>query len=162
MNKEEYKAKKRELKLQYKQSKTKEKKSSTPLLQRLSNTVDIGRLRICERFENQAKQLRYKIADPDGHEADSVVDSVNCAVKRFQRKKELTQKDIEVLGQLKLALSTVIHKNLGRKQDLAMDLNIQIAEMMPEEIRDAASKMEEAMDKAIQSLKDFHLQPQKV
>lgn len=127
-----------ELRNQAKMARKLAREDQPSFLQKCERLVDTLTLTLCKPFEARAIQLRHKQADPDGYEADCLVEDVSRLVKHFQRKakkRELKDTEFDVLVRLDTTLDIVSAKVLGTRAEEAYSLKSEISDLLPEELK---------------------------
>ena len=67
------------------------------LLERLSKNLDKKLLKLCERFEHKAEDLRWKLEQPDLYQAEVEINKITNYLTRLEKKKKLSKKDYIIL-----------------------------------------------------------------
>lgn len=156
ITKNDYSEAKKALKLRYKEEKTavkmqlKEAKNllkyqshlSKPdfqisgIINKCSSAIDKASLLVCVPFERKAEAIRYKQNNPEGYEADLVVEDIKSMVKYYNRRikkgKILKDKDVDILEKLSLTATIIVSEKKGNRHEEAEELNKEIKTMLPE------------------------------
>lgn len=134
--KKQLRAKKAELRNQAKVARKLAREGQPSFWQKCSALIDKTTLACCKPFEKRAEAVRHKQEDPEGYEADVMFENVERMVKYFEKKaekRELKEKDTDLLIRLDTMLMVSIDKNLGRTPSSVKEsIRQRIRQLLPE------------------------------
>lgn len=147
--KEEYKQIMKDIKASVKQNKRDAKVSYKELRLEAQNRHKIpgffGRIRngyqrmilsLYEKAEERAASIRYKQTDPDGFEADDLLNDISKLVKKAEKKLDkggsLDSKETGNLIGAKLAVESMIDQSLGRNKEKQQEMLKRISDIVPD------------------------------
>lgn len=96
------------------------------LFQELYKKALLGRLQRYQSIQEKIPEMKYKLEDPLGFQADREVEKISLYYKEVEGKEVLTKKQILRLLSFRRTLSGIIQNNLGRRIDYAKELIGQI------------------------------------
>jgi hypothetical protein len=127
------------LKAERKRIRAQKRREGKTFFRKLGRTGSKLVLKAYERYERKAEDLRYKLRDPEGYEADEVVEDaeklINSYEERLAKKGELREYQKKALVRVLTALEVVVERDKGFKrhdaQRLIMRLKGILTKLLP-------------------------------
>ena len=93
-----------------------QKRSHRGVLEEIARFVDQARLSYYRKCSEKMKDLEYKLADPDGYEADCLIGDIDRILKKIEKKgKPPTSTQKQMLAASGIALSIIALRQMGRR-----------------------------------------------
>lgn len=129
---------------------------------RMVEHMDNLTLRICAPFEVRAAEIRYKRSDPQGYEADQIykaaVPVLDHVRSKIQKGKQLSNRELEMLGKLHTALGFIVDNKLGTYHEVClkvleeMSSYFPVSETVPEEVKEKVNNILKNINSAMQTI----------
>jgi hypothetical protein len=146
-----------ELKALKVQARKEKRAGRKPLLRRFTRTLDDLFLGLVEKMNERATAIRYKQANPRGHEADELVDAIDRLLQKYKDKldkgKALNTRHYKALVRADEVLEEVIQSKAGTRQHRASVLRKQIRDFIPEEML-AVDNLDKIISSMMEDMKD--------
>lgn len=148
---ESHRAAQKALREEIKTLKASAEKDGLGKLQRFQAGIDNVLLRMCKPFEKMAADIKYKKSNPEGYEADQMIDKAEMIVgmfaKRVEKGKQLTQENVDLLIRLETALGVIEQRQLGKRCNEVVNLQGKIRALLPSEVKNQMNTMDDMLSK---------------